>query len=432
MMRSAGTACALGVVLVLLVLSAGCDYVPNRDVVVVKLAPDGSTEWTKVLDAGFDDDARAIAELADGSLVVGGQSSRTKYYEYYSRLVRLSPGGAVEWDREIPGVSGEITAVIPAGEGGVAAVTMDGDLIRADRNGNVLWVTHVPIDSVWSLDAAPDEGFVVAGRKLDTIPFGSAVDFGPGGNITVREARPDENIPTPGCTVTMVPGPGGSVPVTMCTVPVMLVFQASLVKTDGNGTVAWQQSYGGYGMESAWAVLATREGNYLLAGYDQGPLYSDSPDSVLDVALLDGNGSVIRLTGLERTEYFISPILREVPGGYRMIYGKLADTGGSNRIETEEADLDREGQVTNTRLLDTGIDVFPTSDGGFISVGFVAISGNLVYGDASGNLLHARKFSADGTLEWDRQIPGVKANYVRQVIETTDGGYAVLAVRENG
>ena len=421
----------LGIVLVLLVLAAGCDYIPNRDVVVVKLAPDGSTEWTKTLDTGFDDNAQGIAELADRSLVVGGQSSRTKYYEYYSRLVRLSPGGEVEWDRAVPGATGEITAVLPAGDGDVAAVTMEGDLIRADRNGSTVWVTHVPIDSVWSLDAAPDGGFVLAGTRQDTIPFGSAVDFGPGGNITLREARPDENIPTPGCTVTMVPGPGGSVPVTMCTGPVMLVFQASLVKTDGSGTVAWQQSYGGYGMESAWAVLATREGNYLLAGYDQGPLYSDSPDSVLDVVLLDGNGSVIRVTGLERTEYFISPILREVPGGYRMIYGKLADTGSSNRIEAEEADLDREGQVTGTRLLDTGIDVFPTSDGGFISVGFVAISGNLVYGDASGNLLHARKFSADGTLEWDREIPGVKANYVRQVIETSDEGYAVLAVREN-
>ena len=39
--------------LVLCTLACGCgDYVPNHDVVLIKLTPDGTTAWTRTLDTG--------------------------------------------------------------------------------------------------------------------------------------------------------------------------------------------------------------------------------------------------------------------------------------------------------------------------------------------------------------------------------------------
>jgi hypothetical protein len=439
MMRSAWMACAPGVVLVLLVLSAGCDYVPNRDVVVVKLSPDGSTEWIKVLDAGFDDDARAIAELADGSLVVGGQSSRRTNADYYSRLVLLTPQGGMVWSRgfEDP-FWGGITTLVPLPGEGIVAATLDGNVFMVDQNGTAVWAGTAVIGDVWSACPAPDGGVLISGRKQDTIPFGSGVDYGPDGNITVREARPEEHIPTPGCTVTMLTGGKEPIPIEECTGPVMSVFQASLVKLDRDGNPAWQRSYGAYGMQSAWSVLATANGTYLISAYGLAdPYHAMSSENVLYAALLDGNGSVIWTTELERTDYYIPAVLSEIPGGYRMIIPERVEhNDGSIGLQAKVTDLDRDGTITGTLLLATGTATIPTRDGGYISIGFPLRGGESgysedIYGDATGNFLHARKFHGDGTLEWDRDIPGVTANYVRNIIETSDGGYAVLAVKEN-
>ena len=58
-------AAILTMLVVVLTASTGCtglDYVPNHDIVVLKLTPDGSIEWTKVIDNGFDDEAEDVVE----------------------------------------------------------------------------------------------------------------------------------------------------------------------------------------------------------------------------------------------------------------------------------------------------------------------------------------------------------------------------------
>ncbi|MBP1928890.1 hypothetical protein J2741_001437 [Methanolinea mesophila] len=431
------TAVALGAVLVLLVLSAGCgDYVPNRDVIVVKLAPDGSMEWMKVLDTGFDDDALSIAELGGGSLLVGGQSSRTKYYDYYARLVRLTPRGEVVWSREFDGpLSGGITTLVPGRDNGTVAATLYGQVLRVTGDGTTVWEVPTDIAMVWSAAPAEDGGVVIAGQKQDLIPLGSGVDYGPDGTITLREARPDEGIPTPGCTVTMVPGVGGEVPVTMCTGETISVFQASVVRLDREGNVSWERSFGAYGMESAWSIVATGNGTFLISAYGRAdPYHSFTSENILYAALLDGNGSVIWAREIEQTDYFLPAALSRTPQGYRVIVPNMMEKDGSIDIRPEVVDLDGEGGIVRRLPLDASPETIETRDGGFVSVGFGVNGGDLgfsesVYGRSAG--FHLLRFSGNGTLERDQKIPGVTANYVRKVIQTSDGGYAVLLVKEN-
>jgi photosystem II stability/assembly factor-like uncharacterized protein len=77
--------------------------------------------------------------------------------------------------------------------------------------------------------------------------------------------------------------------------------------------------------------------------------------------------------------------------------------------------------------------IFPTADGGFFSAGIPVSGGTLgydseIYGSPDGNTLHAMKFRTDAGKEWDRVIEGVSVTSVRQVIQTSDGGYAILAL----
>jgi hypothetical protein len=42
------------------------------------------------------------------------------------------------------------------------------------------------------------------------------------------------------------------------------------------------------------------------------------------------------------------------------------------------------------------------------------------------------KISANGTREWDRVVANGLAGTIKKVIQTADGGYVILAMRENG
>jgi hypothetical protein len=61
----------------LFAVASGCcnlDYVPNHDIVVLKLAPDGVLEWTRVVDRGSDNEGKDLVELPDGGYAIAGQT----------------------------------------------------------------------------------------------------------------------------------------------------------------------------------------------------------------------------------------------------------------------------------------------------------------------------------------------------------------------
>ena len=45
---------------------------------------------------------------------------------------------------------------------------------------------------------------------------------------------------------------------------------------------------------------------------------------------------------------------------------------------------------------------------------------------------HARRFNGAGALAWDREPPTGLISRVLKVVQTSDGGYAVLALRDDG
>lgn len=101
-----------------------------------------------------------------------------------------------------------------------------------------------------------------------------------------------------------------------------------------------------------------------------------------------------------------------------------------------DAHLDFSGDVKKTRPVNSGVIITWTGDGGYFSAGFPIGGGftgytESVYGQGGTNTLHAMKLDSDGKMVWDRGIADVRANYVKKVIQTSDGGYAILALKEN-
>ena len=432
---SVSGALLLSLLCVAAVITAGCDYVPNRDIVVIRLHPDGTPAWTTVIDTGYDDAARDFIEDPGGGFVIAGVNTSRRMGEPGARLVRLSPGGSIEWDRVIPGAQGEPTAVIAVPGGGYAAVSFDGELWRIDADGDLLWKTSTGIGEVWTLASTGDSGYIVAGEKEGRIPFGSVAVYHEDGTISSRDPYPDEPARTPGCSETAIPiGPDKTVMVTQCTVPFELVRQAAVVKLDADGGISWMKSYGGQGLESAWSVVeAPDDSGYLVAGYGSVPDGDGNRSNYIATIRIGPDGSVLHTTILDTIEYFGVPRLRSDPAGFDMLSINTTIRDGSIINTPVDVRLDIQGALVEKQLIDTGIMITWTEDGGYFSAGFPLAGehSTSVSWKAGSNRLHAVKIGPGGNQEWDREIPGVQVTNVHRVIQTADGGYAILAIREN-
>lgn len=426
---------------VLVIVSAGCigaDYVANRDIIVIKLNPDGTTAWTKLIDTGYDDAAQDMIETLDGDYVIAAQNSSGRMSPPRPRLIRLSSAGTVLWDRILSGSPGEPTAVIQTRDGGYAAASYDGDIWRVDPAGNTLWTRSTGIRGVWSVIGTGDSGFVIAGEQEGRIPFGSVTVYNTDGSVSSRQPYANETSRIPGCSETSIPaGPHETVMVTMCTAPYELVSQAVAVKLDSRGNVSWQRSYGAEGLESAWSVIeASPDRGYLLSGFGKIPERNGSIANHIYAVQLASNGTALQVTRLDRIEYFRPAQMRSISDGYAILFVNTTLKDGYYHHEPVEVHLDRNGHMMTMQPLDAGYIIAWTRDGGYFSAGFPVTGGSSeysesIYGQARSDRLHAMKLNPDGSRAWDRTIPDVVVNHVRKVIQTSDGGYAILAVKEN-
>lgn len=76
---------------------------------------------------------------------------------------------------------------------------------------------------------------------------------------------------------------------------------------------------------------------------------------------------------------------------------------------------------------ETAQSVIPTNDGGFAVLGYTnSVDGDLVGKSFPVNDYWLLKFSASGDLQWNKTYGGSKDDRGQSVIQTTDGGYAVV------
>ena len=290
----------LAMLAVLLAISAGCiggpDTVADRDVVVVKLAPDGATQWTKTIDTGEDDGAEDLVELPDGGFAIAAQNGSDARGPARPRLVRLSPDGEIVWDRFVTDGFDVGRAVVPAGDGGTTVLTGNGTVVRFDTAGRTLWSRSTGMPEAQALQQLADGG------------------YGVGGRATYRTAT----------NVTPPPVPGASaVPVTAST---YAGGEGMAARLSSDGVVVWERRYGESGLNRVLALAESPDRTGLLLAGDGTPPASAG---VLLLALaLDTAGTPGTVTQLG-TVPFSDPVwIRADPAGYRVLYQNAEPDGG--------------------------------------------------------------------------------------------------------
>jgi hypothetical protein len=191
-----------------------------------------------------------------------------------------------------------------------------------------------------------------------------------------------------------------------------------LVKTDSTGNMQWNHTYGGADHDFAYSVVQTGDGEYVIAGY------TDSYGAGnRDVWLIktDSDGSIIWHQTYGGTEMdWGSSVVRTIDGGYA-IAGRTRSFGaGDYDFWLIRTDSDGEviwNQTYGGMQIDEAHSLVQTNDGGYALLGRTNSFGTCNY--------WLVKTDSLGNMQWNQTYGGELSQIGYAVVQTVDGGYAM-------
>jgi Secretion system C-terminal sorting domain len=225
-------------------------------------------------------------------------------------------------------------------------------------------------------------------------------------------------------------------------------FDYWVVKTNDTGAIQWEKSFGGSLDETGYFIRQTQDGGYIAIGgaeSSDGNVTCSIPEWDYWVLKLDDTGGTTWTTCLGGSSYNVGWCVQQTQDlGYIVVGNSYsADSGITDHHgSTSFADywvvkLSSSGNVMWKKSFggsnnDQGKFIQSTSDGGFIVVG----SSKSNDGQVSGNhLLNPTTTSTDiwvvkiddtGAVQWQKSLGGSGEDFGKGVIQTTDGGYAII------
>jgi uncharacterized delta-60 repeat protein len=148
----------------------------HYDAYVVKLSSDGKVLWSKAFGGESNDEAQAVTQLADGSLIITGGTESFGAGEFDFYIIKLAANGKKLWERYYGEKKEDmLNCVTPSAKGGFTAAgytrsyhshKKDLNVMRCDKDGNILWhkivgkQNHEIANDIVSM---PDDGVLVVG-----------------------------------------------------------------------------------------------------------------------------------------------------------------------------------------------------------------------------------------------------------------------------
>ncbi len=246
-------------------------------VYLIKTNTSGDTLWTRTYGGTSDDWGRSVQQTLDGGYIIaGGTRSFGNSDQVY--LVKTNASGDTLWTRAYGGADyDEGYSVQQTQDGGyIVAGTYDYGgtnpqvyLIKTDASGDTLWTRtygEAGNDEGYSVQQTQDGGYIVVGTY----------DYG-GTNPQVYLIKTDASGDTLWTrTYGGTRGDGGnSVQQTSDTGYIVAGVTGSfgngaqvyLVKMNASGDTLWTRNYGGTVLDEGYSVQQTTDGGYIVAGY---------------------------------------------------------------------------------------------------------------------------------------------------------------------
>ncbi|MDP3285291.1 MAG: hypothetical protein Q8M56_12750, partial [Desulfobacterales bacterium] len=192
-----------------------------------------------------------------------------------------------------------------------------------------------------------------------------------------------------------------------------------LIRTDQNGNKVWEKTFGGSDLSRGAFVQQTTDGGYIIAGDTQ------TPTNNFDAYLIktDPNGNLVweKTFGGSDVEYAGS-VQQTTDGGYVFAGYTYLYKGGAYQIYLVKTDQNGEEVWQNTfggRGSEIGLEVRQTTDEGYIVVGDTQPEG-IRYQNVC-----LIKTDQNGNKVWGKIFGGLKRDDGSSVQQTMDGGYII-------
>ncbi len=340
----------------------------------------GASEmWSKTYGGEFIDHATSLVETTDGGYAIAGTTSfPVGIGSSYFLLIKTDSLGNMEWNQTYEGAAAYAHKLVETSDGGYAIAgtlrtteNFDFWLVKTDAYGNMMWNQTYGgpnIDQALAMVQTNDGGYALAGY---TESFGSGssdcwlIRTDANGNMIWNKTYGREEGESASSLVETLDGGyaiGGS------QTSGVDGFDFLLIKTDSSGNMEWNQTFGGIGWDQAYSLVVTSDGGFALAGRTKS-FGAGSYDAWL--VKTDSNGNM----------------------QWNQTYG------GSGWDESQS--------------------LVVTSDGGFALAGRTKSFGA---GDYDFWLV---KTDSDGNMEWKQTYGGANIDQALAIVQTSDDGFAL-------
>lgn len=334
-------------------------------------------EWRKGFIGSDDVIFKSVKQTSDGGYIITGSREMNTRSDYNVLLIKTDKEGNRQWEKILEGSSEEgANSIIDIKDGYIllgwtlsyGAGAKDIWLIKTDKNGEKLWSRTFggkSNEEAYDFRQTSDNGYILAG-----------------------------------CTNSFGNGD----------------FDAWLIKTDANGNIQWNKTFGGKGTDCATSVQQTLDGGYIIAG-------STGPYEENDMKL---RGEDVELPYLGR--------------GFKLKFSRYEGFWNSPWLIKTDIDGNEQWNRTFRKksiFKNEGIFVRQTSDKGYLITGHSGLiqtdSRGIVKTDEHGvvNFDLTRyttwliKSDSEGIEQWNRTLGSSKSDDINSLVGTIDGGYII-------
>jgi hypothetical protein len=198
-------------------------------------------------------------------------------------------------------------------------------------------------------------------------------------------------------------------------------YDMYILKIDSSGTLQWSKTVGGGGDDEAESIIQTSDDGYAVAGYTKS--FGEGNEDMY-VVKLDAAGTLqwSRTVGGGGID-FANSIIQTSDGGYA-VAGYTSYSFGVGNYDIYIVKLNSSGTLQWSRVVggagdDLAFSIIQTTDGGYAVVGQTFSFG------AGQSDMYVVKLDAGGIIQWSRTVGGGGTDWGLSIIQTTDGGYAV-------
>ena len=342
----------------------------------------GTITWQKTFGGSAWDEARSVQQTKDGGYIVAGSTCSFEDIDGDVYILKLNADGSLAWQKSWGGVNEDHAySIQETNDGGyiLAGATWsfgagkyDAYVLKIDASGDFVWHKYFGgayDDWAYSVQQTNDGGYIVAGGTSS-----------------------NENDPS----------------------------NVYILKLNADGSLDWQETFGGTAWDEAYSIQQTTDGGYIVAGSTSsfGSGYYDlyilklKSDGSLDWQKTFGGSNNDEAYSIQQTD----------DGGY--IVAGYTEPSGAGHRDVYILKLNANGDKVWEKILGGSDDnvawsVQQTDDGGYI------VSGSIYSSDITSFDVYVLKLDASGNLIWRRIFGGIYWENGYSVQQTLDGGYIV-------